>query len=159
MVTKGIQTWIPSQWTCAGSQGTTLDAWPPSEVAIFAYKSGWFGVFVDQDLWPFGADRFSDQRPFRSWQEDSRWWNAVANWCVLSSELPACNRANNYQKKLKAYRLVCIYGELDQAEPIQDKKIDWLNRKHAFEGRLKYPRNVTILGGYYTEIASWTNLP
>lgn len=25
--------------------------------------------------------------------------------------------------------------------------------------RFKYPRNVTILGGYYTEIADWTNLP
>jgi hypothetical protein len=66
----------------------------------------------------------------------------------------------SYQHLLKAYGLVCIQDEWDQAEPIQDKMIDWLNRnKHAIEGRLKYPPYVRILGGYYTEVASWTNLP
>jgi hypothetical protein len=57
------------------------------------------------------------------------------------------------------YGLVCIDDEWDQAEPIPDEMIDWLNRKRAVEGRLKYPRDVMILGGYNTEIANLTNLP
>lgn len=36
-----------------------------------------------------------------------------------------CTSLISYRNKLKMYRLVCIRGEWDQAEPIQDEKIDW----------------------------------
>jgi hypothetical protein len=90
--------------------------------------------------------------------------SAVSIWWFWSGlcpfQKPDTPNLKLYQHLLEAYGLVCIQDEWDQAEPIQEKKTDWLNRnKHAIEGRLKYPLYVLILGGYYTEVASWTNLP
>jgi hypothetical protein len=67
----------------------------------------------------------------------------------------------SYQHLLKAYGLVCIQGEWDQAEPIQGKKIDWLSRnKHAVQGRLKY-LCLCVYSVVNTPrfLHSWINLP
>jgi hypothetical protein len=40
---------------------------------------------------------------------------------------------------LKVYRLVCIRGEWDQAEPIQDEMIDWLKNRICDRGHVEIP--------------------